>query len=89
MKELYMQYTYVLQLGMNEHKVSFYDEYSEEKGLTGPRLMTFTSPNKAYLFSTFKDNGIKLSPEQVVRLNSLIKAQEDGIVTPEGKYLKN
>lgn len=88
MKDFYIQYTYVFQLGMNEHRISFYKGYKVEQGLEGDRFLTLSCSNKAFLFETLREHGIKIPKKQKTRLDSLMKYREDGIVGPLGEFYK-
>lgn len=79
--EYWLAYTFVFNIGRNYHRVEYYTNYSRENGLIG-------KPVKVVESAKISDILKGLPSAQKKRVQSLAKAREDGVISPDGEYYR-
>lgn len=81
-----LSYSYIFNIGQNEHRVKIYESYNRELGLHGEILFEFTSTRKDEVFKKLKkDKNIELTKTQWDTMKALAKEHcQHMVVLPDG-----
>jgi NAD dependent epimerase/dehydratase family enzyme len=98
MEKYYIRYRFVFSIHGNYHSVELYkdSQYSEATGLIGKPQLTVNNTSASMMRVVMRkaapkipDQNITVNEAQITLLRELCSEKCDGIINPEGKYLKN
>lgn len=79
-----VSYSYIFQIGQNEHRVKIYENYTKEKGLHGDLVFGMMNSRKDRIFKKLKRD-VELTDKQWEVLKQLAKEKvQHMVILPDG-----